>query len=57
VTAVQQSVIGLREFEIPLRLFRCGIRYLISGKEAEFVELIKPERRLLRQVFGLPEAS
>lgn len=57
MTAVQQSVAGLREFEIPLRLFRCGIRYLISGKEAEFVELIKPERRLLRQVFGLPEES
>jgi DNA-binding MarR family transcriptional regulator len=55
VTAVQISFEGVREFEIPMRLFRSGIRYLISEKEAEFVELIKPERRLLRQVFGLPE--
>lgn len=57
VPAVQNTVSGLREFEIPLRLFRYGIRYLISGKEAEFVELIKPERGLLRQVFELPEES
>jgi hypothetical protein len=40
-----------------LRLFRYGIRYLISGRESEFVELIQAERRILRQALGLPEES
>ncbi len=57
VAAVEQRVSGLREFEIPLRLFRYGIRYLISGKESEFVELIQPERRIVRQALGLPDES
>lgn len=57
VVAVQKTAASIPELEIPMRLFRYGIRYLISGKEAEFVELIKPERRLLRQVFGLREES
>jgi tetratricopeptide (TPR) repeat protein len=52
-TAVKQRVASNPEFEIPLRLFRYGIRYLISRKESEFVELIKPERRILRQALGL----
>ena len=57
VTAVEQRVAKIPEFVIPLRLFRYGIRYLISHKESEFVELIKPERRILRQALGLePEA-
>jgi tetratricopeptide (TPR) repeat protein len=55
VAAVEKRVADLREFEIPLRLFRYGIRYLISGKESEFVELIEPERRILRQALGLSE--
>ncbi len=53
--AVEQRVANMPEFEIPLRLFRYGIRYLISGKESEFVELIQPERRILRQALELPE--
>lgn len=55
--AVEQRASGLAELEIPLRLFRYGIRYLISGKESEFVELIQPERSILRQAFGLREKS
>jgi hypothetical protein len=55
VAAVEQRVAKMPEFEIPLRLFRYGIRFLISGKESEFVELIQPERRILRQALGLPE--
>lgn len=55
VAAVEQRVIGFVEFEIPLRLFRYGIRYLVTGKESEFVELILPERRVLLELFGLPE--
>ena len=51
--AAVERVGKLPEFEIPLRLFRSGIRYLISNKESEFVELIKPERRILRQPLGL----
>lgn len=56
VAAVQNRAAEIPEFEIPLRLFRYGIRYLISGKESEFVELIQPERRILRQVFNLDES-
>jgi tetratricopeptide (TPR) repeat protein len=57
VVAVEQRVAELSEFEIPLRLFRYGIRYLISGEESEFVELIQPERRILRQALQLPDES
>ena len=58
VTAMGQRVGDIPEFEIPLRLFRYGIRYLISKNEAEFVELIQPERRILRQALGLaPEGE
>ncbi|WP_372721234.1 tetratricopeptide repeat protein [Novipirellula sp.] len=52
-TAIEKRVGNMLEFEIPLRLFRYGIRYLISKKESEFVELIQPERRILRQALGL----
>jgi len=55
VQAVEQAAKGLPEFEVPLRLFRYGIRYLISQDPAEFVELITPERRILRQAVGLDE--
>ena len=55
VVAVERRAAGLSEFEIPLRLFRYGIRYLISGRESEFVELIQAERRILRQALALPE--
>ncbi len=55
VAAVESRVANLPEFEIPLRLFRYGTRYLISRKESELVELIQPERRILRQALGLPE--
>lgn len=57
VVAVERRVAALSEFEIPLRLFRYGIRYLISGRESEFVELIQAERRILRQSLGLPEET
>jgi hypothetical protein len=53
VAAMEQRVGDIPEFEIPLRLFRYGIRYLISKNEADFVVLIQPERRILRQALGL----
>jgi len=53
LAAIERRVAKLPEFEIALRLFRYGIRYLISGKESEFVELIQPERRILRQALHL----
>lgn len=53
VRAVEQRAAGRPEFAIALRLFRCGIRYLMSHNEADFVELIQPERSILRQIFGL----
>ncbi len=52
VAAVEQRVASLAEFAIPLRLFRYGIRYLINGKESHFVELIQPERHILRQALS-----
>ena len=57
VASVEQRVVHIPEFEIPLRLFRYGVRYLISQKESEFVELIQPERRILRQALGLEPES
>ena len=53
LAAAERRVAKLPEFEIALRLFRYGIRYLISSKESEFVELIHPERRILRQALHL----
>ena len=57
-TAVENRVADIQEFEIPLRLFRYGIRYgiryLISENESEFVELIKPERVILSIAFWKP---
>jgi len=53
VRAVEQRAAKRPEFSIALRLFRCGIRYLISHNEADFVELIQPERNVLRQILGL----
>jgi hypothetical protein len=52
VRAVEQRAAKRPEFSIALRLFRCGIRYLISHNEADFVELIQPERNILRQIFS-----
>jgi tetratricopeptide (TPR) repeat protein len=58
VAAMEQRVGDIPEFEIPLRLFRYGIRYLISKNEADFVVLIQPERRILRQALELaPEGE
>jgi DNA-binding MarR family transcriptional regulator len=52
VRAVEQRAAGRPEFAMALRLFRCGIRYLMSHNEADFVELIQPERNILRQIFS-----
>ena len=57
VQAVEQRVTDLPEFEVPLRLFRYGVRYLISKDDAEFVKLIQPERRILRQALHLSEET
>ena len=51
--AVQRRATGHSDFEIALRLFRYGIRYLIKNSEADFAELIQPERNILRQALGL----
>ena len=51
--AVDQCVANIREFQVPRRLFRYGIRYLIGKDLGEFAELIEPERRILRQALGL----
>ena len=57
LNAFEKRVADIPEFEIALRLFRYGIRYLISGEESEFVELIQPERRIVRQALGLNEET
>jgi DNA-binding transcriptional ArsR family regulator len=51
--AIEQESPKLRELDIARRLFRCGINYLITKNEADFVQLISPERNLLRQALGL----
>ena len=57
VQAVEQRVAKIPEFDVPLRLFRYGIRYLISKDPAVFVELVQPERHILLQALGLGEAA
>jgi tetratricopeptide (TPR) repeat protein len=41
------------ELEIPLRLFRVGIAYLASRDDRVLLDLLAPERRILRQALGL----
>ena len=53
VLAVEQRAAKRPEFEIALRLFRYGIRYLMRHNEADFVEILQPERNILRQSLGL----
>lgn len=53
VLAVEHRAAKRPEFEIALRLFRYGILYLTRHNEADFVELIQPERNILRQSLGL----
>ena len=40
VTAVTQRVAKIPQFELPLRLFRYGIRYLKSKKTTELARII-----------------
>jgi len=53
VAAIEQRVGSIPQLDIPLRLFRYGIRFLISKDPAVFAELIQPERNVLHQVLGL----
>ena len=57
VSAVEQRMGDIPQCEVPLRLFRYGIRYLISKDPAELVELVKPEREILYQALNLSENS
>jgi tetratricopeptide (TPR) repeat protein len=41
------------ELEIPLRIFRVGIEYLIRGDEKVLLDLVILERTILRQALGL----
>ncbi len=55
VQAVEQRVAKIPEFDVSLRLFRYGIRYLIHEDPAVLVELVQIERNILRQALGLDE--
>lgn len=57
VQAVEQRVAKIPEFDVPLRLFRYGIRYLIHKDPAVFVELVRIERNILHQALRLDEKS
>ena len=57
VSAVEQRMADIPQCEVPLRLFRYGIRYLISKDPAELVELVKPEREILYQALNLSAES
>ncbi len=48
---------GRVELEVPLRIFRVGIEYLIRGDEKVFLDLVSVERKVLRQALGLEEAN
>ncbi len=45
------------ELEIPLRIFRVGMDYLIHGDEKFLLDLVTVERKILRQALGLDEAD
>jgi tetratricopeptide (TPR) repeat protein len=48
---------GHSELEIPLRIFRVGIEYLIRGDEKVLLDLVTVERKVLRQALGLDGAD
>ena len=57
MAAIEQEAQKFRELEIALRLFRCGINYLITNNAADLVQLISPERNLLRHTLGLVSSN
>jgi tetratricopeptide (TPR) repeat protein/DNA-binding transcriptional ArsR family regulator len=44
---------GHAELEIPLRIFRVGVKYVIQGNDKVMLDLVASERKILRQAFGL----
>ena len=48
---------GHAALEVPLRIFRSGIEYLIRGDEKVLLDLVAVERKILRQALGLEEAE
>jgi hypothetical protein len=44
---------GQAELEIPLRIFRVGIEYLIRRDEKVLLDLVSVERKVVRQALGL----
>ncbi len=48
---------GHAELEIPLRIFRVGIEYLIRSDEKVLLDLVTVERKILRQALGLGGAD
>ena len=45
------------ELELPLRIFRVGIEYLIRADEKVLLDLVSVERKVLRQALGLEGAD
>ena len=45
------------ELELPLRIFRVGIEYLIQHDDRVLLDLITTERRILQQALGLEPAD
>ncbi len=45
------------ELELPLRIFRVGIEYLIKHDDRVLLDLISTERRILQQALGLEPAD
>ncbi len=48
---------GHAELEVPLRIFRVGIEYLIRGDEKVLLDLVSVERKIVRQALGLDGAE
>jgi hypothetical protein len=44
---------GYPVLEIPLRIFRVGIKYVLQGDEKVQLDLVTTERTTLRQSLGL----
>jgi hypothetical protein len=43
------------ELELPLRLYETGLRYLRAKDERVLFDLLQQERKILRDLFGLPD--
>lgn len=55
----KQAMAEADEFRLPLRLLRTGVEFVIAGGKdmGILLDLTSPERKILKQTFGLTESE